>query len=165
MADVEIATGKTPANDFQRSLVQKHTEALEECDRLIQRFKHIADSNKQRFARLNQASVLLTFAVTILSTLAASKQLGAWEWVVPIISALAALSTTLLSQNTSQKTWVNARNVQQRLQSEKFLYLQDAGEYFELEREEKTRRFSDRVMEIWSEGHQNWWQSASEKKK
>jgi hypothetical protein len=97
--------------------------------------------------------------------LAASKQLGVWEWIVPIISALAALSTTLLSQTTFQKTWVNARNVQQKLQSEKFLYLQDAGDYFKLETDEKTRRFSDRVMEIWSEGHQNWGQSASEKKK
>ncbi|MBW4420339.1 MAG: DUF4231 domain-containing protein [Myxacorys californica WJT36-NPBG1] len=162
---MEIAIGETPTDDFQRSLIQKHTEALEECDRLIQRFKHIADSDKRRFTRLNQASVLLTFVVTILSTLAASKQLGVWEWIVPIISALAALSTTLLSQNTSQKTWVNARNVQQKLQSEKFLYLQDAGDYFKLEGEEKTRRFSDRVMEIWSEGHQNWGQSASEKKK
>lgn len=165
MANSEIAIGEPPVDDFQRSLAQKHTEALKECDRLIQRFKYIADSDKQRFIRLNQASVVLTFVVTILSTLAASKQLGVWEWGVPIISALAALSTTLLSQTTSQKTWVNARNVQQKLQSEKFLYLQNAGSYFQLDEEEKIRQFSDRVMEIWSEGHQNWGQSASEKKK
>jgi hypothetical protein len=165
MADSDIAIGGTPVDDFQRSLAQKHTEALNECDRLIQRFKYIADSDKRRFTRLNQASVSLTFVVTILSTLAASKQLGVWEWVVPIISALAAISTTLLSQTTSQKTWVNARNVQQRLQSEKFFYLQDADIYFQLDEEEKTRKFSDRVMQIWSEGHQNWGQSASEKKK
>lgn len=165
MTDLEMALGETPASDLQRSLVQKHTEALRECDRLIQRFKYIADSDKQRFTRLNRASVLLTFVVTILSTLAASKQLGLWEWIVPCISALATLSTTLLSQTTSQKTWVNARNVQQKLQSEKFLYLQEAGNYFQLNEEERIRQFSDRVMAIWSEGHQNWGQSASENKK
>jgi hypothetical protein len=165
MTDFEFAPGATLVNDLQRSLVQKHTEALKECDRLIQRFKYIADRDKRRFTRLNQVSVLLTFVVTILSTLAASKQLGVWEWVVPIISTLAALSTTLLSQTTSQKTWINARNTQQKLQSEKFLYLQEAGNYFNLEEGEKIRQFSDRVMEIWSEGHQNWGQSASEKKK
>ena len=165
MTNLDIATGETSVDDFQRSLAQKHTEALKECDRLIQRFKYIADSDKRRFTRLNQSSVLLTFVVTILSTLAASRQLGVWEWIVPVVSALAALSTTLLSQATSQKTWVNARNVQQKLQSEKFLYLQDAGGYFQLDEEEKIRQFSDRVMEIWSEGHQNWGQSASEKKK
>lgn len=165
MPNLGIPLGKTSDDDFQRSLVQKHTEALKECDRLLQRFKYIADVDKRRFKRLNQASVLLTFVVTILSTLAASKQLGLWEWIVPIISALAALSTTLLSQTTAQTTWVNARNVQQKLQSEKFLYLQGAGSYFQLDEEEKIRQFSDLVMGIWTEGHHNWGQSASEKKK
>lgn len=165
MTDLGFAPGGTPVDDLQRSLVQKHTEALKECDRLIQRFKYIADTDKRRFTHLNQVSVLLTFVVTILSTLAASKQLGVWEWVVPIISALAALSTTLLSQTTAQKTWINARNTQQKLQSEKFLYLQEAGNYFKLEEGEKIRQFSDRVMEIWSEGHQTWGKSALEKKK
>jgi hypothetical protein len=51
------------------------------------------------------------------------------------------------------------------LQSEKFLYLQEAGNYFKLEEGEKIRQFSDRVMEIWAEGHQTWGKSASEKKK
>jgi len=165
MTNFEIASGETSIDDFQRSLLQRRTEALKECERLIQRFKYIADSDKRQFTRLNQASVLLTFVVTILSTLAASRQLGAWEWGVPIISALAAFSTTLLSQTTTQKTWVNARNIQQKLQSEKFLYLQEAGTYFKLGEEEGIRQFSDRVMEIWSEGHHNWGQSASEKKK
>jgi len=109
MKNLGLAPGETPADGLQRSLVQWHTEASKECDRLIQRFKYIADTDKRRFTHLNQASVLLTFVVTILSTLAASRQLGMWEWVVPIISALAALLTTLLSQTTSQKTWINAR--------------------------------------------------------
>jgi hypothetical protein len=104
MTDLGFASEETPVDDLQRSLVQKHTEALKECDRLIQRFKYIADTDKRRFTRLNQVSVLLTFVVTILSTLAASKQLGVWEWAVPIFSAFAALSTTLLSQTSSQKT-------------------------------------------------------------
>ena len=84
---------------------------------------------------------------------------------MPVFSAFAALTTTLLSQNTSQKTWVNARNVQQKLQTEDFLYMQGAGSYFQGDEEEKIRQFSDRVMEIWSEGHPNWGHSASGKKK
>jgi hypothetical protein len=165
MADSEIDDKQAPVDTFHRSLIQKHTEALQECDRLIQRFKHIADTDKRRFTRLSQSSVVLTLVVTLLSTLAASKQLSAWEWIVPVFSVFAALTTTLLSQNTSQKTWVNARNVQQKLQTEKFLYMQGAGSYFQVDEEEKIRQFSDRVMEVWSEGHQNWGHSASGKKK
>lgn len=152
-------------NDFHRSPNQKHEEALKECDRLIERFKYLADKDKRRFMLLKQLSISLTLTVTLLSALAASRKLGDWEWIVPTTSGLAAISTTLLSQATSQKTWVNSRNVQQKLQVEKFLYLQASGNYLEMGEEEKISHFSNRVMEIWSEGHENWGQTVSDRKK
>jgi hypothetical protein len=60
--------------DFQRSLKQKHEEALIECERLIQRFKYIADKDKRRFTLLKQFSISLTLVVTLLSALAASRR-------------------------------------------------------------------------------------------
>lgn len=162
--ETEINLADSVTN-FHRSLHQKHEEALKECDRLIDRFKYIADKDKRRFMLLKQLSISLTLTVTLLSALAASKKLGDWEWIVPATSGLAALSTTLLSQATSQKTWINSRNIQQKLQVEKFLYFQASGRYLQMSEEEKICHFSNQVMEIWSEGHENWGQSVSDRKK
>lgn len=152
--------------DFsQRALPEKQKEALNECERLIQHFSEEASEHKHHFKQLKQLSISLTLTVTLLSALAASKKLGEWDWIVPTISGLAALSTTLLSQTHSQKTWVHSRSVQQRLQVEKFLYLQDAGNYSQLNSEDKTRHFSARIMGIWSEGHETWGQTVSQQKK
>lgn len=150
---------------FQRSLQEKQSEAIRECEQLIQHFRGQASQHKRDFMRLKKLSISLTLIVTLLTTLSAGKKLGDWEWIVPVISGFAALSTTLLSQTSAQKTWVHSRSVQQRLNVEKFLYLQDTGNYTQLDEEEKIRYFSNRVMEIWSEGHEAWGQTVSEQKK
>ena len=165
MAESAESNQETSTTNFQRSLNQKYEEALTECDRSIQRFKYIADKDKRRFTLLKKFSISLTLVVTLLSALAASKRLGDRGWIVPAVSGLAALSTTLLSQTTSQKTWINSRDVQQRLQVEKFLYLQTSGNYPQMSEEEKVCHFSNQVMEIWSEGHETWGQAVSDKKK
>lgn len=159
----------TQQDDFTpslpRSLPQKQSEALGECDRLIAHFKSQASEHKRNFKRLKQLSISLTLFVTLLAALSAGKKLGDWEWVVPVMSGFSALSTTLLSQTNAQRTWVQSRSIQQRLTVEKFLYLQDAGSYTSLEDSEKIRHFSNRVMEIWSEGHEGWGQTISQQTK
>ena len=159
-----VAQATKSAGGLPGSLAERQTAALAECDRLIGHFSHQASKHKQSFKRLKTMSIALTLVVTLLSALMAGQKLGQWDWIVPVISGFAALSTTLLSQTNSQRSWVQSRNVQQRLQSEKFLYGQEAGDYAELSTEEKVRRFSNQVMEIWSEGHESWGQTVSERK-
>jgi Protein of unknown function (DUF4231) len=161
---IEAEQQDDSVQSFQRSLQEKQSEAIRECDRLIQHFQGQAGKHKRDFMRLKKLSISLTLVVTLLATLSAGKKLGDWEWIVPVISGFAALSTTLLSQTSAQKTWVHSRSVQQRLTVEKFLYLQDAGNYTQLDEKEKVRHFSNRVMEIWSEGHETWGQTVSEQK-
>jgi hypothetical protein len=59
VAESADSNQETSTTDFQRSLKQKHEEALIECDRLIQRFKYIADKDKRRFTLLKQFSISL----------------------------------------------------------------------------------------------------------
>ena len=58
--------------------------------------------------------------------------------------------------------WVQSRNISQEFQTNLFLYLQDTGEYSELQDDsERLKLFSKRLMEIWSQAQENWSQQAS----
>jgi len=141
-------------NELQYPLHQRQQDALKECDRLITQFQKDAARHKRGWQRLRFFSIGLAGLTTVLSTLAASQQLGQYEWAVPAVSGLATLLTTLLSQTNAQKIWSRSRWVQQKLHTEKFLYLQSAGDYAGMTSEEdQIRLFSSRVMEIWAEGH------------
>lgn len=132
-------------------------DALQFCHHLMQDFKARADRHKRTFKFLRYASVSLAIIVTVVSTLTATR--GNFLWVVPIISGLAALCTTLLSTTNSQERWVHSRGVQQELEAEHFLYIQKAGPYASLDEEGRLRLFSERIIAIWSEGQQGWAQS------
>ncbi|MHC5594646.1 MAG: DUF4231 domain-containing protein [Nostoc sp.] len=148
---------KDSTDIFPQRLSQKQKEALNECERLIQHFKNKSRQNRRWFMGLKYSSIFLAATVTILSAIAASKKIEQLNWAVPVISGLATLSTTLLSQTSTQKVWVHSRGVQQKLQVEKFLYLQAAGVYSQITtEEEKICQFSNRIMEIWSQGHETW---------
>ncbi|GEM_PF-1983334 len=165
-ADFEQPNLPKPASqagtEFSATPHQKQQGALLECDRLITHFSREATQHKHQFRQLKYLSIFLTAFVTILSAVSTINKVEQWQWVVPVVSGLATLSTTLLGQTNSQKVWVHSRSVQQQLQVERFLYLQEAGDYANLETDEaRVRHFSHRVMEIWSSGHENWQQSVS----
>lgn len=162
MGDPSHESPLAQPNDPRRSLLEKQHDALTECDRLIQHFKRQSQRNKRRFNLLKYCCISLTVVVTILSGLAAAQQIERWEWLVPLLSGLGTLTTTLLGQTSTQKLWIQARTVQQRLHAERFLYLQGAGGYADLNDEEQVRRFSSQVVEIWSQGHESWSQSISD---
>lgn len=147
-------------NELQYPLHQRQQDALAECDRLIAHFKKESTQHKRGFQRLRFFGISLSLLTTVLSALAASQQLGEYEWAVPAVSGLATLFVTLLSQTSAQKIWIRSSSIQQNLQTEKFLYLQSAGNYAAITNEEdQIRYFSRRVMEIWSEGHKHWEQN------
>ncbi|MBD2102838.1 DUF4231 domain-containing protein [Leptolyngbya sp. FACHB-261] len=151
--------------DQEPSPSSKQKEALDQCDHLIKNFAARADRNKLSYKRLQFISIALSISTTILSALSASKKLDQLDWTVPALSGLATLATTFLSQTNSQKMWVHSRSVAQRLQVEKFLYLQESGEYESLSNEDqRLKLFSKRVMNIWSEAQESWSQNVSSAK-
>ncbi|MGE3388272.1 MAG: DUF4231 domain-containing protein [Bdellovibrionales bacterium] len=94
----------------QISLSENKDKALEQCDHLVKDFAERATRNKVRFKRLRFVSIALALATTVLAALAATRKLSELDWFVPLISGLSALSTTFLSQTTTQKMWINSRN-------------------------------------------------------
>ncbi len=144
------------------NLEERKQQALHQCDHLIKDFSKRADRHKVRYKRLQVTSITLAVCTTILSALSASKVLGQLDWVVPAVSGLATLSTTLLSQTKTQKMWVQSRNISQQFQTQLFLYLQCSGEYASIQDDsERLQLFSKRLMEVWSQAQENWSQQAS----
>lgn len=144
------------------NLEERKQQALQQCDHLIKDFAKRADRHKVRYKRLQVASIALAGCTTVLSALSVSKVLGQLDWIVPAVSGLATLSTTLLSQTTTQKMWVQSRNISQEFQTQLFLYLQGSGEYANVPDEsERLQLFSKRLMEVWSQAQENWSQQAS----
>lgn len=151
---------KSISDEHLPTPVQKQAnDALEFCAMLIQDFKARADSHKQVFKRLRSASISLAILVTVVSALTAT--LGAYFWIVPIISGFSALCTTMLSATNSQERWTHSRGVEQQLDAERFLYLQRASRYATSDEEANVRLFSERLADIWSEGHQGWARSVN----
>jgi Protein of unknown function (DUF4231) len=144
---------------------EKQRQALDQCNHLIKDFANRADRHKNRYKRLQFVSIGLAVSTTVLSALSASNKLDSIAWIVPIVSGLATLSTTFLTQTNSQKMWVQSRNITQKLQVEEFLYTQNSGEYGNLkDEEERLQLFSKRIMEVWTQAQETWSQSASSAK-
>jgi hypothetical protein len=141
------------------SLQEKHERALSECDRLIGHFTARADRYKHLFKGLKYSSIILAIGVTVLAALPSNPM----PWTLPVVAGLAALCTTMLSATRAQELWVLSRNAQMHFQVEKFNYCQGVGSYSRLGDEDKVRRFSEQVIEIWSSGHEVWQKSISEK--
>ncbi|MGD1943394.1 MAG: DUF4231 domain-containing protein [Leptolyngbyaceae cyanobacterium] len=146
------------------TLDERRQRALAQCDHLIRDFAQRANRHKARYKRLQVMSVTLAISTTILAALSAGNLLGQWDWIVPAMSGLAALATTLLSQTSTQKMWVESRNMAQQFQMEQFLYLQSSGEYGKIQDEaECLKVFSHRLMRIWSQAQEKWSQQATAK--
>jgi hypothetical protein len=147
------------------TLEEREEQAIEQCEHLIRDFKKRADRHKNKYRRLQTISISLAVCTTILSALSASKVLGALNWIVPTVSGMATLSTTLLSQTNTQKMWTQSRNISQQFQVQLFLYCQCSGEYSSTKDEtERLQLFSNRIMDVWSQAQEEWSQQASARK-
>jgi hypothetical protein len=97
---------KTPSNEQLPSPLQMQASAaLQFNNKLIHDFKDRADRHKRTFKLLRYSSVSLAIAVTLGSTLTATQ--AVFLWVIPILSGLSELSTTLLSSTNSQERWTS----------------------------------------------------------
>jgi len=152
------------SSDPESPLKSKLEEVIKECDRLINHFSNKAHESKRNFRTFKYTSVILSVMVAILSTLQGIKHWSFLQIVIPAISSVAALSTTLLAATNAQEHWLQSRSTQQKLQVEKFLFLQEAGRYSGLELKERIKTFSEQVMNIWSSGHEQWEKSSKNTK-
>jgi hypothetical protein len=143
------------------TLEEKKQQAIQQCHQLLNDFSKRADRHKGRYKRLQITSISLAVCTTLLSALSASKVLGQLDWIVPAVSGLATLSTTLLTQTNTQKMWVQSRNISQQFQTQLFLYSQCSEDYAIQDDSERLKLFSKRLMEIWSQAQEGWSQQAS----
>src|SRR5262245_47494869 len=150
--------------DRESLLKSKQDEIIKECDGLISHFSNKAHESKRNFRSFKYSSVILSALVAILSALQSIKNWSLLQIVIPAISSVAALSTTLLAVTNAQEHWLQSRSTQQKLQVEKLLFLQEAGKYSDLELKERIKTFSEQVMNIWSSGHEQWEKSSKNTK-
>ena len=131
--------------------------ALQECERLVTHFDERAKRHKKQFVRYKHFSVALTVGVTVISALQGIYQPAPfWAWVLPVGSGLAAFCTTMVHATNAQELWLRSRSMTQLLNTERFLFLQSAGIYAEQEETRAVKLFSNRLMEVWAGGHEQW---------
>jgi hypothetical protein len=137
--------------------LQSRESALNECERLIMHFDERAKGHKRQFVRYKHASVGLTVGVTVITALQGIYQPAFVLGVdFAVISGLAAFCTTMVHATNSQELWLRSRSMTQLLTTERFLFLQGAGAYSELEEARSMKLFSCRLMEIWAGGQEQW---------
>lgn len=131
-------------------------------EKVVTHFHVKADRGKRLFQIYKYASIILA-AIT---TIAASMQViypGRFpQWILPIVSAGATVAVAFLGASSAQKIWINSRTTQQHLQTEQFLFNQQAGRYYNIPTEDAIRIFSERITQIWDEGHSKWEQTVGD---
>jgi hypothetical protein len=133
-----------------------------ELQMLIDHFNRKADSAKKSFHFYKYASILLAGATSIITSFELIFDSGFPKWILPVISAAATIAVAMLGASSAQRLWINSRTTGQQLQVEKFLFNQQAGKYYNLSAEDRIRLFSERMIQIWNEGHGKWEQTVNE---
>lgn len=76
---------------------------------------------------------------------------GCFVNVLKALRELWYFAVAFLGASSAQKIWIKSRTSQQQLQSEKFLFNQQAEKYSGISEEERIKLFSERMMQIWNE--------------
>jgi len=129
---------------------------------LVTHFHLKASRNKNNYLLYRYASIILAGGTSIVSALQVVYPTTFPQWILPVVSAGAAVAVAFLSTSSAQKIWIHSRTTQQQLQSEQFLFNQRAGRYLSLSAEDSIRIFSERLVELWNEGHGKWEQNVKE---
>ncbi|MCL6261477.1 DUF4231 domain-containing protein [Aquiflexum sp. TKW24L] len=130
-----------------------------EWQRLFDHFRNKASKSKRQFYFYKYESILLAAVTTIVLSLQSIYDSKFPEWILPVVSAGATVAVAFLGASSSQKIWINSRTTGQQLQTEKFLFNQQAGIYKDSQTKESIRLFSERLIKIWNEGHGKWEQT------
>lgn len=146
----------TLSNEEKISIVNR------ELQMLLDHFDRKADKAKSSFHFYKYTSIILAGATSIISSFELIYEGGFPRWILPVISAAATIAVAMLGASSAQRLWINSRTTGQQLQVEKFLFNQQAGKYYNLSSEDRVRLFSERMIQIWNEGHGKWEQTVNE---
>lgn len=136
--------------------------ANNELQMLLNHFDKKADTAKAIFHFYKYTSIVLAAITTIVSSLQVIYPNKFPLWILPVASATATVAVAFLGASSAQRIWINSRTTGQQLQAEKFLYKQEAGRYYDVPKEDSLRIFSERMIQIWNEGHGKWEQTVNE---
>lgn len=129
---------------------------------LITHFQKKADRSKHFFEFYKYASIIFAAVTSIIASLQVIYAGSFPAWILPVVSACSTVSVALLGASGAQKIWIHSRTTQQHLQTEQFLFIQKAGRYSGQESEPGIRLFSERIVELWNEGHNRWEKNVGE---
>ncbi|MDZ4749811.1 MAG: DUF4231 domain-containing protein [Saprospiraceae bacterium] len=133
-----------------------------ELQMLLDHFDRKADKAKNSFHFYKYASIFLAGATSVISSFELIYESRFPGWILPVISAAATITVAMLGASSAQRLWINSRTTGQQLQVKKFLFNQQAGKYYNLSNEDRVRIFSERMIQIWNEGHGKWEQTVNE---
>src|SRR5690349_2519692 len=108
-------------------------------EKVINHFHGKADKGKQYFQLYKYASIILAAITTIVSSLQVIYAGKSSQWILPVTSAAATVAVAFLGASSAQKIWINSKTTQQHLQTEQFLFNQQAGRYYNTPKEEKEQ--------------------------
>lgn len=134
----------------------------EMLDHVIDHFHGRADKSKRLYELYKYGSILLAAITTIISSLQVIYSETLPQWILPVASAFATVAVAFLGVSGAQKIWINSRSTQQHFQTEHFLFNQQAGRYHNLSKEVAVKIFSERLVELWDQGHQTWQQNVGD---
>ena len=134
----------------------------QEWQRLNEHFDQKAARGKQNFYLYKYSSIMLAALTTVVSSLQGIYSAGFPLWILPIISAVATVAVAFLGASSAQRIWIHSKTTGQQLQTERFLFNQEVGKYHGIPGEESIRIFSERLMQIWNEGHGKWEQTVGD---
>jgi len=134
----------------------------QEWQRLHEHFGRKAAKGKNNFYLYKYSSIVLAALTTVVSSLQGIYSAGFPLWILPIISAAATVAVAFLGASSAQRIWIHSKTTGQQLQMESFLFNQQAGQYHKMPSEESIRLFSERLMQIWNEGHGKWEQTVGD---
>lgn len=130
--------------------------------RLFNHFHKKADKSKNLYELYKYGSILLAATTAIISSYQVIYLTSFPQWILPVVSAGATVAVSFLGASGAQKIWVNSRSTEQHLQTEHFLFNQQAGRYQSISKEEAITIFSERLVELWNEGHSKWEQNVGD---
>ncbi|CAN5328643.1 hypothetical protein BH23BAC1_BH23BAC1_43760 [soil metagenome] len=141
---------------------EKITQINQELNYLLKHFGEKADKSKKSFHFYKYSSIVLAAITTIFSSWQVIYGPGFPLWILPVVSAFSTVMVAFLGISSAQRIWINSRTTRQHFQREWFLFNQQTDQYHNLEKEERIRLFSERMIQIWNEGHGKWEQTVNE---
>jgi hypothetical protein len=127
-------------------------------DERIKHFKRVADNQRRVWRILQYTTIIVTVLLTVVAALSIGDKavINKAPWLIPVMSGIAALCSTLLAASHAQEQYLFHRKIEVKMKVEKILYLQGAGAYSKLSDEGRARRLTERIVELWTSSFEEW---------